>query len=90
MFNLIEVSTTGSKLCSVKFAHSPILHYAFSSWIEKTMKKNNTSPLGKQICFRIVLGEGEGGVKGKGKLIIRCIFSSQIDRPITKGLIRGG
>ena len=35
-------------------------------------------------------GEGEGGVKGKGKLIIRCIFSSQIDRPITKGLIRGG
>ena len=41
MFNLIEVSTTGSKLCSVKFAHSPILHlyYAFSSWIEKTMKK---------------------------------------------------
>ena len=39
MFNLIEVSTTGSKLCSIKFAHSPILHYAFSSWIEKTMKK---------------------------------------------------
>ena len=39
MFNLIEVSTTGSKLCSVKFAHSPILHYTFSSWIEKTMKK---------------------------------------------------
>ena len=39
MFNLIEVSTTGSKLCSIKFAHSPILHYTFSSWIEKTMKK---------------------------------------------------
>ena len=56
MFNLIEVSTTGSKLCSVKFAHSPIPHYAFSSWIEKTMKKNNTSPKGKQICFRIVWG----------------------------------
>ena len=35
-------------------------------------------------------GEGEGGVEGKGKLIIRCIFCSQIDRPITKGLIRGG
>ena len=34
--------------------------------------------------------EGEGGVEGKGKLIIRCIFCSQIDRPITKGLIRGG
>ena len=24
---------------SVKFPHSPILHYAFSSWIEKTMTK---------------------------------------------------
>ena len=24
---------------TVKFLHSPILHYAFSSWIEKTMKK---------------------------------------------------
>ena len=35
-------------------------------------------------------GEGEGGVEGEGKLIIRCIFCSQIDRPITKGLIRGG
>ena len=23
----------------VKFLHSPILHYAFSSWIEETMKK---------------------------------------------------
>ena len=23
----------------VKFPHSPKLHYAFSSWIEKTMKK---------------------------------------------------
>ena len=34
--------------------------------------------------------EGEGGDEGKGKLIIRCIFCSQIDRPITKGLIRGG
>ena len=35
-------------------------------------------------------GEEEGGVEGEGKLIIRCIFCSQIDRPITKGLIRGG
>ena len=24
---------------SVKFPHSPILHYAFSSWIEKTVTK---------------------------------------------------
>ena len=23
----------------VKFPHSPVLHYAFSSWIEKTMTK---------------------------------------------------
>ena len=29
---------TGSELV-VKFPHSPILHYAFSSWIEKTMTK---------------------------------------------------
>ena len=39
----------------VKFPHSPILHYAFSSWIEKTM----TLPLGKQISFTIVWGCAE-------------------------------
>ena len=27
----------------VKFPHSPILHYAFSSWREKTMTKNYIS-----------------------------------------------
>ena len=27
------------EICLVKFPHSPILHYAFSSWIEKTMTK---------------------------------------------------
>ena len=35
---------------------SPVLHYAFNSWIEKTMTKNNTLPLGKHICFTIVWG----------------------------------
>ena len=54
----------------VKFPHSPILHYAFSSWIEKTMTKtmdrkktdNNKKKnrkLGKQICFTIVWGCAE-------------------------------
>ena len=38
----------------VKFPHSPILHYAFSFWIEETMIKNNILSLGKQICFTIV------------------------------------
>ena len=28
-----------SKKLRVKFPHSPILNYAFSSWLEKTMKK---------------------------------------------------
>ena len=41
------------EICLVKFPHSPILHYAFSSWIEKTNDKNNTLPLGKQICFTV-------------------------------------
>ena len=41
----------------VKFPHSPILHYAFSSWIEKTMKKKKQYiALGKQICFTIEWG----------------------------------
>ena len=40
----------------VKFPHSPVLHYAFGSWIEKTITKNNTLPLVKQICFTIVWG----------------------------------
>ena len=43
----------------VKFPHSPILHYAFSYWIEKINDKNNTLPLGKQICFTIVWGCAE-------------------------------
>ena len=34
----------------VKFTHSPILHYVFSSWTENN-DKNNTLPLGKQICI---------------------------------------
>ena len=37
---------------SVKFPHSPILHYAFSSWIEKTMTKTI-------YCFTIVWGCAE-------------------------------
>ena len=44
----------------VKFPHSPILHYVFSSWVKKRKKennnKNNSLPLGKQICFTIVWG----------------------------------
>ena len=43
----------------VKFPHSPILHYAFSFWIEETMIKNNILSLGKQICFTIVWGCAE-------------------------------
>ena len=43
------------KIYWVKFLHSPILHNAFSSWIEKTMTKNKTLPLGKHICLTIVI-----------------------------------
>ena len=43
----------------VKFPHSPILHYAFSSWREKNNDKNNTLSLGKQICLTIVWGCAE-------------------------------
>ena len=39
----------------VKFPHSPILHYAFSSWIKKAMALS----LGKQICFTIEWGCAE-------------------------------
>ena len=42
-----------------KFPHSPILHYAFSSWIEKTMTKTNTLALGKQMSFTIVWSYAE-------------------------------
>ena len=35
----------------VKFPHSPILHYAFSSWIEKTMKKKQYIAIGKTDLF---------------------------------------
>ena len=41
------------------FLHSPILHYAFSSWIEKNNNKNNTLPLGKQTCLTMVWGCAE-------------------------------
>ena len=34
----------------VKFLHSPILHYAFSSWTEKTMTKQYIS-IGKTDLF---------------------------------------
>ena len=40
----------------VKFPHSPILHYAFSSRLEKTIKKNNIIPLGELICFDNSMG----------------------------------
>ena len=39
---------------TVKFPHSPILHYAFSSWIEKTMTK--TIAIGNTDFFTIVWG----------------------------------
>ena len=38
-----------------KISHSPILHYAFSSWIKKAMALS----LGKQICFTIEWGCAE-------------------------------
>ena len=34
-----EQNASHLRRASVKFPHSPILHYAFSSWIEKTMNK---------------------------------------------------
>lgn len=37
-----------------KFPQSPILHYQFSSWMEKTMTRKDTLPLEKQIRFTIV------------------------------------
>ena len=41
----------------VKFPHSPILHYAFMD--RENNDKNNTFPLGKQICLTIVWGCAE-------------------------------
>ena len=46
-------------LTLVKFPHSPILHHAFSSWIEKTTTKKIHCQLGKQICLTIVWGYAE-------------------------------
>ena len=43
----------------VKFPHSPILHHAFSSWIEKTMTKTTHYHWGDIICFTIVGGCAE-------------------------------
>ena len=39
----------------VKFPHSPILHYAFSSWIEKTMTKQYIA-IGKTDLFYNSMG----------------------------------
>ena len=39
----------------VKFPHSPILHYAFSSWMEETMKKTNIA-MGKTDLFYNSMG----------------------------------
>ena len=36
---------------AVKFPHNPILHYAFSSWIEKTMTKTIHYHIGKTDLF---------------------------------------
>ena len=36
---IAERSRGGANHIRVKFPHNPILHYAFSSWIEKTMTK---------------------------------------------------
>ena len=54
-----EMARTIARNFLIKFPYSPILHYAFSSWIEKTMTKTNTFPLGKQIYFTIVWGCAE-------------------------------
>ena len=35
----LALNRIGNLEIPVKFPHSPILHYAFSSWIEKTMTK---------------------------------------------------
>ena len=43
----------------VKFALNPMLHYAFSSLDRENNDKNNTLPLGKQICFTLVRGCAE-------------------------------
>ena len=37
--NIAHLKTFFPMANLVKFPHSPILHYAFSSWIEKTMTK---------------------------------------------------
>ena len=47
MFNLIEVSTTGSKLCSVKFGKKPHTTLCIQFLERENNEKNNTSPLGK-------------------------------------------
>ena len=39
LYWLLNVSLIWTPRVLVKFPHSPILHYAFSSWIEKTMTK---------------------------------------------------
>ena len=50
--NELNFFSNTEELMTVKFPHSPILHYAFSSWREKTMQKQYIA-LGKQICFTI-------------------------------------
>ena len=48
-----DVSTSDSKYPNYgKFPHSPIPHYAFSSCIEKTVKKKPYIFIGKQICLQ--------------------------------------
>ena len=44
-----------SKQCWEKFLHSPILHYTFSSWIEKTMTKQYIA-IGKTDLFYSSMG----------------------------------
>ena len=39
LFSPLYKQRHGKAISRVKFPHSPILHYAFSSWIEKTMTK---------------------------------------------------
>ena len=43
----------------VKFPHSPILNYAFSSWIEKTMTKTINFHRENRFLFTIVWGCAE-------------------------------
>ena len=70
----------------VKFLHSPILHYAFSSWREKILTKN-TFPPGKQICFTIVWSCAEFYPGGKEIVTYIRHRNSCIMKRVTKRIL---